>query len=82
MNIVVGTILVIIGALVQDNFLQFVFIQSGVINFFFALFNMIPIWPLDGSKVIAWRGDYWLIVTAIAAVFVFFPEIVFGLLGI
>ena len=81
-NIVVGTILVIIGALVQDNFLQFVFIQSGVINFFFALFNMIPIWPLDGSKVIAWRGDYWLIVTAIAAVFVFFPEIVFGLLGI
>jgi Zn-dependent protease len=81
-NIIVGTILVIIGAIVPDSFLQFMFIQSGMINFFFALFNMIPIWPFDGSKVIAWRGEYWLIVTAIAAILVFFPGIVFGLIGL
>lgn len=81
-NIIVGTILVIIGALPGDNFLQFMFIQAGMINFFFALFNMIPIWPFDGSKVIAWRGEYWLVVTAIAAILVFFPGIVFGLIGL
>ncbi|HNV01029.1 MAG TPA: site-2 protease family protein [archaeon] len=81
-NIIVGTTLVIIGAIVQDSFLQFMFIQAGMINFFFALFNMIPIWPFDGSKVIAWRGEYWLIVTAVAAILVFFPGIVFGLIGL
>lgn len=81
-NIIVGTILVILGAMVGDSFLQFMFIQAGMINFFFALFNMIPIWPFDGSKVIAWRGEYWLIVTAVAAILVFFPGIVFGLIGL
>lgn len=81
-NLIVGTILVLIGLFVSGNFFQYMFVQAGMINYFFALFNMIPIWPFDGSKVIKWRGDYWLIVTGVAAILVFFPEIVFGLIGL
>jgi len=29
------------------------------VNFFLALFNMIPIFPLDGSKVMAWDWRVW-----------------------
>ncbi|MCK4319227.1 site-2 protease family protein [Candidatus Micrarchaeota archaeon] len=37
-----------------------VFIWGARINLFLALFNVIPIYPLDGSKVIAWNFWIWL----------------------
>ncbi|MEM3399767.1 MAG: site-2 protease family protein [Candidatus Micrarchaeia archaeon] len=39
--------------------LKFVFIQCAFINVSLGLFNMIPIFPLDGSKVIAWSVGAW-----------------------
>ena len=44
------------------------------INFFLAAFNLLPIPPLDGSKVMAWSVPVWLITFAIAALLV----LVFG----
>ncbi len=32
------------------------------LNFFLALFNMLPIFPLDGSKVFAWDPKIWAVV--------------------
>ncbi|MEW6329294.1 MAG: site-2 protease family protein [Candidatus Micrarchaeota archaeon] len=29
------------------------------VNLFLGLFNMLPIFPLDGSKVLAWNGGVW-----------------------
>ena len=40
------------------------------INFFLAAFNLLPIPPLDGSKVMAWSVPVWLITFAIAALLV------------
>ena len=40
------------------------------INFFLAAFNLLPIPPLDGSKVMAWSVPIWLITFAIAALLV------------
>ena len=42
------------------------------INFFLAAFNLLPIPPLDGSKVMAWSVPIWLITFAIAALLVLF----------
>jgi len=44
---------------------------TGYINLFLGGFNMIPIPPLDGSKVIAWNPAVWILtLVAIGAVFV------------
>ena len=42
------------------------------INFFLAAFNLLPIPPLDGSKVMSWSVPVWLITFAIAAILVLF----------
>ncbi len=31
------------------------------VNVFLGMFNMLPIYPLDGSKVFYWRSDVWLL---------------------
>lgn len=41
------------------------------VNMFLGLFNMIPIYPLDGSKVFAWSPGAWLVLTAALAIFSF-----------
>lgn len=42
------------------------------INFFLAAFNLLPIPPLDGSKVMAWSLPIWLVTFAISALLVLF----------
>ena len=42
------------------------------INFFLAAFNLLPIPPLDGSKVMAWSLLIWLITFAVAAILALF----------
>ncbi len=81
-NIIVGTILILLTAIITDNFIRLVLFQSGMINFWFALFNLLPINPLDGSKVITWKTEYWLALMLLSGILVFFPELIFGLIGI
>ena len=78
-NIILGLIFfIILGSLGN-----FVYTETGAIvylicvlgtriNFFLAAFNLLPIPPLDGSKVMAWSVPIWLITFAIAAILVLF----------
>ena len=80
-NIVLGLIFFLILGSLGD----FIYTETGAIvylicvlgtriNFFLAAFNLLPIPPLDGSKVMAWSVPVWLITFAIAALLV----LVFG----
>ncbi|HIH22285.1 TPA: site-2 protease family protein [Candidatus Micrarchaeota archaeon] len=42
------------------------------VNSFLAFFNMLPIFPLDGSKVLAWNAVVWVAVTVVAGYMTFF----------
>ncbi|MFA5357367.1 MAG: site-2 protease family protein [archaeon] len=52
------------------------------INFFFAFFNMLPFFVFDGAKVFIWNKKIWLAVMGIAAILVFFPQLLLGIFGI
>ncbi len=42
------------GGLPPLSLLMVIFIYSFLINFFLAIFNLLPIPPLDGSRILAW----------------------------
>ena len=78
---IVNIILGLIFFLILGSLGDFIYTETGAIvylicvlgtriNFFLAAFNLLPIPPLDGSKVMAWRVPVWLITFAIAALLV------------
>ena len=78
-NIALGLIFFIILGSLGD----FIYTEVGAIvylicvlgtriNFFLAAFNLLPIPPLDGSKVLSWSVPIWLVTFAIAAILVLF----------
>ncbi|MEM4724698.1 MAG: site-2 protease family protein [Candidatus Hadarchaeum sp.] len=50
----------------------FVFRWVSVINLFLAVFNMIPLPPLDGSKIVRWNVPIFVVVFAITIVLLVF----------
>lgn len=72
-NIFIGLVFYLIGFLFMGSIISEIAGYVSFINFFLAFFNLIPIYPLDGSKVIAWNGLVW-------AVF-FIPLVFFIFLG-
>ncbi len=65
---VAGPIVNIILAFVFMSSSNIIFQQIAYINAFLAVFNLLPIPPLDGSKVFLWNAVIWLFVIIIAAV--------------
>ena len=47
------------------------FAMTARISFFLAFFNLLPIPPMDGSKIMSWNLRIWLIVTTIAFIGLF-----------
>lgn len=62
-----GPIVNIILAYVFSSFQGLVFQQIAYINAFLAVFNLLPIPPLDGSKVMLWNAVIWFFVILVAA---------------
>jgi len=81
-NVILGLLLLIMASLFADKTIQLIFVYAGEINFWFALFNMLPIFPLDGAKVLAWKPSIWVLMMIIAVVLVFAPGLIFGSLGL
>ena len=47
------------------------FVLTAHISFFLAFFNLLPIPPMDGSKIMSWNLKLWILITAIAFVGMF-----------
>jgi Zn-dependent protease len=60
-NIVLGIVFIVLAFFIQDvaSMLVGPFIIVGFINLWLALFNLLPVPPLDGSKVFAWNPLIW-----------------------
>lgn len=65
----------------QQSIVWLISVFSARINFFLALFNLIPIGPLDGTKVFVWDKRVWAVLAAVAFIGVFFFPALLALLG-
>ncbi len=64
-----------LGATSPDvlQIVQVISLMGARVNMLLGLFNMLPIFPLDGSKVLAWDGRVWFgYIIAVLAVSFFF----------
>ena len=52
--------LVLHGFVNPNSILGIITGVGAYVNIFLGMFNMLPIYPLDGSKVFYWRSDVWL----------------------
>ena len=55
----IGLLLLILAAIVPDKFATSVLVYAGMINFWFAFFNMLPISELDGNKIFFGSIVFW-----------------------
>ncbi|MGC8585179.1 MAG: site-2 protease family protein [Thermoplasmata archaeon] len=65
-NLVLGLFFIGISFISKVLFLNEILFFLGQINIWISMFNMLPIPPLDGSKVLRWNVTVWAIVFAIA----------------
>jgi Zn-dependent protease len=71
-----GLVPVTMGVTVGGVNLDEIFVFVGMINALLAVFNLLPLGPLDGRKVLAWNGIVWsaLMVAAVVLVVVTFER--------
>jgi len=82
-NLLVVLFFGILALILQPSgFLANIIGTAMFVNFFLAAFNLIPIFPLDGSKVFVWNKGVWLATILVAASGVLFFRFYLSLFGI
>lgn len=75
-NMALALIFIVIATLAyplkaHSSTLTLIYLISTVgfaVNSFLATFNLLPLYSLDGTKVLKWNIKYWIIVFAVAAI--------------
>jgi Zn-dependent protease len=71
-NIILAAVFYVVGMVVPLSDWVGEFVRYGIsINAWLAVFNLIPIWNLDGLKVISWSGIAWLLLMAGGVILLF-----------
>ncbi len=71
-NIILGIVLLLIVIfLPMGEVIGKILFFSSMINFWFAFFNLLPVFMLDGKKVLHWKPEVWVLLMGTAAFFVF-----------
>ena len=65
-NMILGAIFIAISLVVSNTLISVILYLFAYINVFLALFNLIPIPPLDGQKILAWNVPVYIIMIACA----------------
>ncbi|MFH1224498.1 MAG: site-2 protease family protein [Candidatus Diapherotrites archaeon] len=82
-NIVVAFVFMLLTVLFSWNqTLGTIFMFIAQINFFLALFNLLPVGPLDGKKVMLWEPWIWGVMFATAGIGVFFFRAILAFFGV
>lgn len=76
LNMALAIIFIIVAALiyplsVNSQFFHLMFLISTVgfsVNSFLATFNLLPLYTLDGTKVLKWNSKIWIIIFILAAI--------------
>lgn len=58
-NVLIGAIFSLLLLLDWGEFPNTIFFFAAYINFFIAMFNLLPVWVFDGKKVLAWNSVVW-----------------------
>jgi len=70
-NIILAVVFMALALLFPEGFIGQIFGFGFVINTWLAIFNLIPVWLLDGKKVLAWnKWVYGLTIGAAIALFI------------
>lgn len=68
-NLILAVIFFVLGMMISTGFWSQVFGYGFMINTWLALFNMIPVWNLDGTKVLKWNKIVYFIMIAVCVGF-------------
>ncbi len=72
MNIIIGMVGIFLATLYAGTQIAHVASVVGTINLYLAMFNLLPIFILDGAKVFAWNKIVWAALFFPLVVFLFF----------
>lgn len=67
-NLVIGALFLASAPFAAIDYIQVMALSAAYINFFLGFFNMLPIPPLDGSKVFAWNFFVWAVLILLLAI--------------
>ncbi len=74
-NIAMGIFFFLIGIFSQSPLIAAIAMPGMIINFWLGFFNLLPIPPLDGSKVLVWNPLIWAACFFLLGALLFFPEL-------
>ena len=81
-NIVLGFILMFFSLFSPTDLVFKILFYSSWINFWFAFFNMLPIGPLDGTKILVWNKGVWIVGLLVAGTMAMFPQLLMSLIPV